>query len=243
MRFIGSTAKTTSPLAALALLVTITALAQTHPAVERGFKPELAYDFNGFDTVSLSNGNLMAAVPLGQPYPVGEGLSYAIALRYSGNLWNEVEKPNLIDPTQEPKILYAKRTGDNAGFGWRISFGELYEGGTTDPAEYNTAAVKWRYVTPDGGEHLFWETLHEPQCTSVVTTNCDPVVSGVLYTRDNSYLRLKSVGTGARVAHRNGSLCVDASGERSVASRQHLAVRRAQVRPLHHGRRDGDELL
>lgn len=183
----------------LALAAALTVAAQTHPGVERGFKPELVYDFNGFDTVNLSNGNLLASIPLGQSYPVGEGLSYGVVLRYTGNLWNDVKKENMANPEEPPSNLYFKRTGDNAGFGWRISFGELYEGGTSDPGEYQAAAAKWRYVTADGGEHLFWETLHEPQCIAPITSNCDPVVAGVFYSRDNSYLRITSFGTNSKV--------------------------------------------
>jgi RHS repeat-associated protein len=173
--------------------------AQTHPATERGYRPELAYDVNSFDTINLMNGNLLAAIPVGQAYPVGEGLSYAVTLRYTGNLWQQIEKPNIFDPTQPPKIRYLPRRDDNAGLGWRIGFGELFSGVTTDPGEYNAAAAKWRYVTPDGSEHLFWETLHEPQCIAPTVTNCDTVDSGVLYSRDNSYLRLRFVGTNVRI--------------------------------------------
>ncbi|MFP5246453.1 MAG: hypothetical protein ACLGH0_07135, partial [Thermoanaerobaculia bacterium] len=57
------------------------AMANQHPINDRGFKPEQTYDFNGFDTVSMANGNLLASIPLGITYPVAPGLSYSITLR------------------------------------------------------------------------------------------------------------------------------------------------------------------
>lgn len=178
--------------------IAMTAGAQTNPLNERGFKPELVYDFNGFDTVNLSNGNLMASIPLGQSYPVSENFSYSFTLRYTGNLWNENRRPDNTGNPEGIRVFYTPRSGDNAGFGWRISFGELFQGSTQDPNEMLTAAARWRYVTPDGGEHLFWDTLHEPRCSETVTANCDVYQPGISYTRDNSYLRLRDVA-GARI--------------------------------------------
>src|SRR5215210_2089406 len=84
------------------------AFAQTEgdPGSERGFKPEMVYDFNGFDNVNLSNGNLMATIPLGPPYPVSETLSYSFALRYTGNLWNEYPKQKVTTVDPEPGVIY-----------------------------------------------------------------------------------------------------------------------------------------
>jgi RHS repeat-associated protein len=182
----------------LLLMFAASAVGDTqHPAGERGFRPEHFYDANGFDTINVTNGNLIAMVPLGKPYSVGEGLSYSFTLYYTGNLWDD--GPACHRPNEPCTAVYSKRPGDNAGFGWRISFGRLFPGASQDPGEYNTAAAKWRYEGPDGSEHLFWETAHEPQCVGGVTTDCDPVVTGILYTRDNSYLRMRSIGTSVRI--------------------------------------------
>jgi hypothetical protein len=145
----------------LSILSALTTAAQTHPAVERGFRAEQTYDFNGFDSVSMANGNINATIPLGGSFPVGEGLSYSFSVHYSGNLWNKVVKENQTDPALPPRIWYVIRGEDNAGLGWNLSFGALYPGGTTKEGEYNTNAAKWRYVSPDGAEHVFWG-----RCTS-----------------------------------------------------------------------------
>jgi YD repeat-containing protein len=184
------------------------ALAQTEgdPGAERGFKPELAYDFNGFDNVNLSNGNLMATIPLGRAYPVSETLSYSFALRYTGNLWNAYKKDEVSAPNPKSKWMYRPRGDDNAGLGWRISFGDLHQGATVDYNEATSAPYRYRYVTSDGGSHYFWDTLHEPVCAAGQsnTNNCDKIEPGFSYTRDGSYLRLRVVGTARIVEFPDG---------------------------------------
>jgi YD repeat-containing protein len=191
---------------ALLALITVGPLSASpaEHAAERGFKPELAYDFNGFDTVNMSNGNLLASIPLGPTFPVSDTLSYGITLRYTGNVWDVVRNGPLskqFDPTnpEDPIFTYFLRSEDNAGVGWRISFGELREGVESDAGKYDPNVAKWTYVTPDGGEHVFWQTLHEPQCLTTSTENCDTVTRGVLFSRDGSYLRLTIVSSVATV--------------------------------------------
>ncbi|HEY0144113.1 MAG TPA: RHS repeat-associated core domain-containing protein [Thermoanaerobaculia bacterium] len=175
----------------LSIVVCAAAFAQQHPAAERGFRPELAYDFNGFDTVNLFNGNLIANVPIGKSYPLGAGLSYSFALYHSGQVWEEEEVC-----TVNCRIRYFPQR-DNVGMGWRMSFGRLTAASST--AQAGTAASMWRYETPDGSEHFFYDTLHDPKCSSTVTTNCDPVVTGTRYTRDGSFLRMKEPFTTVRI--------------------------------------------
>ncbi|HEV7763380.1 MAG TPA: hypothetical protein VGQ76_00125, partial [Thermoanaerobaculia bacterium] len=100
---------------AITLFVAIAAFGQNHPAKERGFKPEFVYDLNGFDTINTVNGNLSAAIPLGDAYPVGEGLSYSFVLRYTGNMWDEYEDPICVDPEPDGscELLWTARGGDN----------------------------------------------------------------------------------------------------------------------------------
>lgn len=185
-------------LISLFALFSVSVAAQQPPAAERGFKPDLMYDFKGFDTVNLFNGNLIAAIPLGPVYPVGEGLSYSFTLRYSGNLWKESQTCAPLDPGN-CTVRYLTQGSDNSGFGWAVSFGKLEGPSTTDTSDPYSGALLWRYVSPDGGEHLFFDTLHEPKCSATITTNCDSAATGVRYTRDGSYLRLKDLGTAYRL--------------------------------------------
>jgi YD repeat-containing protein len=189
---------------AVAALLACTAAGQVPPSKERGFKPELVYQLRDFDSVAIFNGNLTAAIPLGPTYPVGAGLSYSFVLRYSGNLWQTTEDCRYVhQPADDNSGCFnlAVPRMENGGLGWRLSFGDLREP-TVDPRA-ETAPSKWSYISPDGSEHLFWPALHN-ECTIGVTTNCDPKTTGVWYSRDGSYLRMKELGTYVLVEFPNG---------------------------------------
>lgn len=171
-------------------LVTST-LAQSPPERERGFKPELSYQFNGIDTVSLFNGNLNLTIPLAA-YRVSADVSYSFVLRYSGNLWRDFEHCRHKDGECHVNWI---PTPDNAGLGWRMSLGELR---AASHLYGPTATHGWQYVSPDGGEHNFYKTLHEPVCATSSDLNCDRDTAGTWYTRDGTYLRLKEKTSGTR---------------------------------------------
>ncbi|HEX8172204.1 MAG TPA: hypothetical protein VF824_16840 [Thermoanaerobaculia bacterium] len=188
------------------LLVLFAAVAVVYPAAgqvvesrakERGFKADSVYQFNGFDTVNLFNGNLILSLPLGPSYPVGGGLSYSFTLRYSGNLWAQRESCSRSSKREpicaDRQILHR----DNAGVGWRLSFGELREPELT-PERYDSSGYLWAYRSPDGGDHVFFRTLHAPECGPGQSANCDPVDDNTRYTRDGSYLRLKKIDENTR---------------------------------------------
>lgn len=178
-------------LIALLTIATASALSgQQEPLRERGFKPDQLYQFNGFDSVNLFNGNLNLAVPLGPSYPVGAGVSYSFSLRYSGNVWKTVGHCTPTErETGDCALAYLLQPADNVGPGWRLSFGELRAPVTN--ARVNTAASMWEYKSPDASEHYFYPTLYEPICTSSIQTDCDSVSVGFGYTRDGTYLRLR----------------------------------------------------
>jgi hypothetical protein len=73
----------------LLLLVVPTVLAAVEvPTIEKGFKPERAFQVGEIDNIRLLNGGLEIAIPLGIRYPVGgAGLSYGFTLHYSSQLW------------------------------------------------------------------------------------------------------------------------------------------------------------
>lgn len=170
------------------------------PSRERGFKPELLYQFGSFDNVALFNGNLTATIPLGSSYPVGAGLSYAFVLRYSGNVWSDVDSCGGKDGDR--CHMFKRPLRENGGMGWRLSFGDLRPAVTGAIA--GTALSMWGYKSPDGSEHLFYPMLHEPFCSAQVTTDCDPYDASVSYTRDGTYLRMKDYGTYRVIEFPNG---------------------------------------
>ncbi|HEY9282674.1 MAG TPA: RHS repeat-associated core domain-containing protein [Pyrinomonadaceae bacterium] len=57
----------------------------------RGFNANAAYSSHDFDHVNIFNGNLVVAIPLGRPYPVGGKLSYSFRLVYNSNIWSQQE--------------------------------------------------------------------------------------------------------------------------------------------------------
>jgi len=175
------------------LFLTGALAAEQLPDRERGFKPEQAYQYNGFDTVSLFNGNLNLSLPLAT-YPVSADVSYSFALRYSGNVWDYAERCD--DRGRCWENWSAQH--DNAGVGWFLSFGELSKSRYPFNLDPNDGDW-WVYSSPDGSTHQFYETLLEPVCDSAHHDNCDPVVPGIWYTRDNSYLRIRTLSESAVV--------------------------------------------
>jgi len=186
------TRRAVSLLCLTTFLSAFSAVAQQPPERERGFRPDAVFQFKGFDSVSLFNGNLNLTIPIAE-YPVSAGLSYSFVLRYSGNLW--ASKEDCVvgpggpqDPPPEP--VCGERWSphsDIAGIGWGIGFGDLLP--PTSPFDGSIASM-WRYRSADHSEHPFYDMLHGPRCSGTVTTNCDEA-TGVGYTRDGTYLRLK----------------------------------------------------
>ncbi|MES1243845.1 MAG: RHS repeat-associated core domain-containing protein [Acidobacteriota bacterium] len=160
-----------------ALLCCGSLAADPFPTQERGFQAERAFYVGDFDTVNLFNGNLVLAIPIGGSYPVGGSLSYGLTLTYNSNVWDFQEDEIGVYRQALPNRL------SNAGLGWRLSLGELL-----DPTGPENDIGLWTYVGADGGEHSFRSTLHEGE----------PVVNGVEYTRDGSYLRLRTVNANTR---------------------------------------------
>lgn len=148
------------------------------PTIERGIKPDRAFQVGDVDNINLLNGNLVIAIPIGQRYPVGGALSYGFTLYYNANLWryevNNVPQP----PYPGPFTRAYPNHGSNAGFGWRLSLGELYTPTAAPPYPCLTC-----YVGPDGATHQFVSQLH-PDVSAPANT---------WYTRDGTFLRLRSV--------------------------------------------------
>ncbi|GBC80189.1 hypothetical protein HRbin09_01423 [bacterium HR09] len=128
-----------------------------HPNLQVGFKPEQAYQIGEVDSINLFNGNLTLQIPLGTPYPVNGGLSYSFSVAYNSKVWDYgfemfVTCKSPYEDVRVPAASPAARS--NAGLGFRLSFGELNPPWTT-----RNAFSQWVYVSPDGSEHRFYQTL------------------------------------------------------------------------------------
>ena len=167
-------------------------LAAQYPTLARGFEADRLYQFNDFDSVNNFNGNLVVTVPIGQTFKGNGNLSYRISAVYNSRNWDfERRIYQGADPGYSSvylqefnKAIPSKRS--NAGMGWLVHMGRIIA--PEDPInEYpvDGAAARWAYESPDGGDHLFWPSIHAGE---------GPVAS-FQYTRDGSFLRLKTLDT------------------------------------------------
>jgi RHS repeat-associated protein len=156
--------------------------ADVHPNVEGGVAVDKAFQVGDVDNINLFNGSLTLTLPLGPSYPVGGSLSYGLTLVYNSNPWYFTD-----DATAPPNTytLGSPNPCSNAGLGWRVSLGRLGSP-CISTADTTTGAVGTVYDGPDGSQHVFYPTLHDGEVP----------VTGVTYSRDGSYLRLRDVGAG-----------------------------------------------
>src|SRR5689334_13580247 len=89
-----------SSLVSLTFLVLVsTVCAQTNPNVETGFKPYGSYDDTGFDSISLTNFNLVLHIPIFN-YPQRGNVSSQLELMYNNKGW--FVQPNCTTQTCSP---------------------------------------------------------------------------------------------------------------------------------------------
>lgn len=165
-----------------------TDLPALHPNLARGWRAEARFDADNVAAIDLFNGNLLFGIPIGQSYRMDSQLSYALELRYNSQIW---DFSTVSGATQGKPMAYS-----NAGLGFDLSLGRLIAPGTA-----NNPTGQWIYVSPDGGQHLFYSSLHHD--------TPDTADSGdtTQYTRDGSYLRLRPgsrAATTKRVEHGDG---------------------------------------
>lgn len=150
----------------------------------RGFDPGKLYDVESIDSVNLFSGGLTIAIPLGPEYPVGGGFSYQLMLAYNSYVWDREELVGAQCPPMVQECIKVSATPvSNAGLGWTLQLGTLFP---PDTPPVNDDEDLWLYLGPDGGRHLFYDTLHEEELPDP-----DP---GVWYSRDGTYLRLTFQG-------------------------------------------------
>jgi RHS repeat-associated protein len=172
----------------LVAVASVPALAQVYPPLTRGARTDQAFEAGELDSVNRLNGNLQVTIPLGAAYPLGGGLRYGLSLVYDGRNWDYSE----YTYNGNTRIQAKPAARSNAGLGWVISLGQL-----TNPALTNS--FRWQYLSPDGSEHVFYDTLHElvpgnPGETEDVGDTASN--QKVRYTRDGSYLRLRHLANG-----------------------------------------------
>jgi RHS repeat-associated protein len=173
-------------LGAVLLAAATPALAEdlSSPTLEKGFMADGSYQVLGLDTIDLFRGTLSLNIPLGQSYATTGGFSYRFMLTYHSDAWEIFSQdncPTSNDPCYYYMALPNRRA--NAGAGWMLSFGELI-----DPDESDRFHPRWTYVSPDGGEHAFFASLH----------NGEDEDTQYSYTRDGSYMRMREEGPGWR---------------------------------------------
>lgn len=116
-------------------------------------------------------------------------------------LWMEQPYPNANDG----EIITPRDSGSecftiaepnpetNAGMGWQLSLGKLFPPryDQADANPFSTEKQNWVYVSPDGAEHSFYVRLHESDAPEA--GDGDPRTDTVTYTRDGSYLRMRTL--------------------------------------------------
>lgn len=156
--------------------------AQRNPHQRQGFVPDQAYSFDGVENISLFSRALVLTIPLGGTYPVADGFGYGLTAVYSANVWDLVPS---TQPEPKQQVVTDVRTSltANAGLGWRVSLGSLHAPGAPE----NYSETKFKYLGADGGEHVFYPTLHTHELSE------DTEDDGEAFTRDGSYLRLREL--------------------------------------------------
>ncbi len=188
--------------AAFLLVIPVLASADVHPNSESGFASEKAFQVGEIDNVNLFNGNLVLTIPIGNAYPVGGGMSYGLSLVYNSTPWIFQQRTDPISGITYNQAYPEPRS--NAGLGWQVALGRLFAPGQTVNGLPVNNSNYWIYQGPDGNEHVFYNTLHEG----------DSAATGVSYTRDGSYLRMKVVGSSREVEFPDGTIHrFDSSGK------------------------------
>src|SRR5438552_2402639 len=170
-------------------LIAAVALAQDHPNDARGFDPSKVYDSHDIDTINSFNGNLTVRVPIGPVYHANALVKYQFTLVYNSHIWHYDEQ---TDPDTGVVSYIASPKKTNAGLGWNLSLGRLI---ANDDTGSDTNSLYPVYEAPDGSQHAFYAELH---CQGPSDVQCFSPATATGYTRDSSYLRMRSTGTTAQ---------------------------------------------
>lgn len=158
--------------------------AQEPPLLERGVVPGA---LSSLDHVNTSNGQASLRIPIGPNLTIGGNLEFGLTLVYNSKAWDTQGGVYTIDLYGNIPDAYPSRKS-NAGIGWTMHLGKLIPPRPITTSPLNHSAY-WMYIGPDGGSHLFYPFLHYG----------DPIVDGVYYTRDGSYMRMQEVAGGGHI--------------------------------------------
>ncbi len=171
----------------LGLCIALPLTAQLPPSHQRGVTADTAYQIGDLDQINLFNGSLTVSLPIGITYPVGPSLSFSLTASYSSGGW-EYDENHQCQDINPPFALrtYSLPIQDlktQAGFGWRVSLGELIA-----PRNSPTTTPEI-YVDPSGGEHRFYTELHPGGFPATPQPS-------TWFTNDSTYLRLRKRNPG-----------------------------------------------
>jgi len=161
----------------------VAAISQNHPNLETGFSADKMYQFNNVDNVNLFNGNLTFTIPLGGSTVVSDRLATSMTLVYNSKLWDSTPyRDGTMPAGQETRTWKMPTPRSNAGLGWLISFGRMFQGASgTDlnDSDIVLSGDDIHYESPDGADHVIHNTgLHNDN------------FGGGHYSRDGSYIRM-----------------------------------------------------
>lgn len=149
-----------------------------HPNLERGFSAEKVYDFADVDKIGLFDGSLKVNIPMGPVYHVNGGLEYSLKLFYNNQIWDLYNGTRTIwpegqEPIEIPYVDSFPTHRSNAGVGWLVSLGKIFDSGTA----YNSKP-EWIYESPDGHDHEIGDL---------------DTIGNVRTSHDSTYIRSKRV--------------------------------------------------
>ena len=169
----------------------------------RGLLPNQSFLSDGeVETINTANGNVNLRIPLGQVFQVGPHLSYQLQATHNSDAWSHTTidcRPgdSLCQTIFDPIIFSLPHRTTNAGIGWEVHFGKLFE--PLPPSGLNSLDWKtwpnrdlvgendihtWLFVAPDGGSH----TLHS-LAGRINSSGGLPI----RYSKDGSQLRMRQV--------------------------------------------------
>ena len=135
--------------------------------------------------------------------------TYTVWAHYSfetNNYWVDPAFPNGNDGDAAPRegsdcyTLSTPNPETNAGMGWQLTLGKLYPPRLNNYSPLATEKQNWVYVSPDGSEHSFYNTLHDTD----IEAEAHP--DDTTYSRDGSYLRMRKAGGERLVEFPNGDI-------------------------------------
>ncbi|NJL73583.1 MAG: hypothetical protein HC888_19710 [Candidatus Competibacteraceae bacterium] len=159
------------------------------PARARGEISVTGSTDNNIDSINLLNGGLNLSIPIGQSYPAGGALSYALHLHYNSHVEDIRSRHGVRPETPEEPATYAvhlPNAASNAGLGWSLHMGRLLD--STNLATYNQLPLETRdrqiepafietgaglrYIAPDGSVVDFFSSIRNEPPLLLIASAC-----------------------------------------------------------------------